>query len=255
MAYLLLGVVAVVAVHGATSWGWLRPRPKRAAKLSPQKARCSDDKDGGEEFAYPLPPADHAYYDKIDRARQRFISGRPGSSAITAEREERVRARFRSHDPRRWRIQPTRFGSSDADFDFCLYDWAVAEKELRMLERKSGLAIQRPPLAYTDAAAKKGAHEAGYDYYFSISDFEAGLLHGSFELKSTVSDEKKITIELSEKGERTPSTIMGTMSELEPRSFARSGDSSDSSTTELKDGGARRRQSRASRQAGGDSSD
>ena len=54
----------------------------------------------------PERPPDHAYYEEIDRARELLLTANR-RSAIASEREERERARFRSHDPRRWRISPS----------------------------------------------------------------------------------------------------------------------------------------------------
>ena len=68
---------------------WLRRRQRSARSLS-----------------LPERPPDHPYYEEIDRARERILSARR-HSAIASEREERERARFRSHDPRRWRISPS----------------------------------------------------------------------------------------------------------------------------------------------------
>ena len=163
----------------------------------------------------PERPPDHAYYEEIDRARELLLTANR-RSAIASEREERERARFRSHDPRRWRISPSyarrrtpvlcaaarassvplmcptahalatrrRFGPGESStFEHILCDWSVADRKLRQLERSEGMTIQRPPLAYSDDLARRGAQEAGCDWYFSVADFEHALLHGALELK------------------------------------------------------------------------
>jgi len=170
-----------------------------------------------------LPP-EHPYYSQIDGARKTFLCERGGKSAIAKEREERVRARlYRSHDPRRWRIVPARFGSQfgshapdacdadEPDFDLLLYDWQVAETQLAHLQTLDGLAIQSPPLAYTDDNARTGAAEAGKSWYFSIADFESALLTGVLELKFVGAADDLCSAR--------PSSIMIELSGLSPTSI------------------------------------
>jgi hypothetical protein len=53
---------------------------------------------------------DHPYYAVIDHARKRFAKTCADAdvvSDVSSEREERLRAKHRSHDPRRWRLSPS----------------------------------------------------------------------------------------------------------------------------------------------------
>ena len=54
------------------------------------------------------------------------------------------------------------------------------------------MAIQRPPLAYSDDLARRGAQEAGCDWYFSVADFEHALLHGALALKPVSSGDDEV---------------------------------------------------------------
>lgn len=79
-----------------------------------------------------------------------------------------------------------RFGTGDGSaFEAPLRDWSSAELSLAHLEASSGLSVQRPPLAYSEEAARRGAEETGRDWFFSIADFEHALLHGTLEIKPT----------------------------------------------------------------------
>merc|ERR1712216_733376 len=80
-------------------------------------------------------------------------------------------------------------------------DWDVAEELLRVLERKNAMRIQTPPLSYTDELARRGASEAGCEWYYSIEDFENALLHGILELKRTDEPGMVVSIQL------TPSSL------------------------------------------------
>lgn len=147
-----------------------------------------------------LLPLEHPYYAQIDAARHRhlFFGNSAATSALRDDDEARERARLRSHDPQRWRLAPSSFSSSagevpgsrhGARFDFELFDWRRAEAALDTLSGEAvGLTIQRPPLAYSESRARRGALEAGRCWYFSIRDFERALLEGEFELKQTDGD-------------------------------------------------------------------
>ena len=80
------------------------------------------------------------------------------------------------------------------------YDWGVAERALTRLESTRGVDVQRPPLAYSDEAARAGAEACGRAWYFSVGDFERALLHGTLELRSVdrEPDQRRMSISLSE---------------------------------------------------------
>lgn len=179
-------------------WGWLHYQQHTA-----RRPPISDT--AGEEL-----PNDHPYYTAIDRARKRFANtcyDAATTKAIAAEREDRLRAKLRSHDPRRWRLSPARFGDGeDATFDFDLFEWSAAERVLALLGTQDSPeaggaylgAIQKPPLAYSNELACRAAIATGCTWYFSIFDFESALLDGVLTLHPTQREmgHKRITIDL-----------------------------------------------------------
>ena len=131
-------------------------------------------------------PDEHEYYARIDAARASHRSamrqlGEP--SVIESElAESALRARLRSHEPRRWRLSASRF-------DYELFSWSSAERQLDHLERTLG-KIQQPPLAFDDETACTAAREGGAEVYFSIEDFENALLEGTLAVRHC--DDKRV---------------------------------------------------------------
>lgn len=150
-------------------------------------------------------PAEHPYYREIDHTTRCFRS-----EEEVYKSEARRRARYRSHDPRRWRARI--FGNADGDdeghgeepappepvaVDYPLFNWADAEREMAQLERIRGLTIQRPPLGYSDESARRLTVEAGCEWYFSIADFDEALLHGTIDIKHVHGTEPSMRLDLS----------------------------------------------------------
>jgi hypothetical protein len=75
-----------------------------------------------------------------------------------------------------------------------------------MYERAHGLTILHPPVAYSDDLARRAAVLAGYNWYFSIADFDEALLTGTLELKAA-HDESSIAY--VDTGSNTPRPACG----------------------------------------------
>ena len=114
---------------------------------------------------------------------------------VASEREARERARHRSHEPCRWRLQPSCFGLGGEHDMAALYEWGVAQRALSQLETCHGYAIQMPPLGYTENVARRAAEAHACDWFFSTDDFDRALLGGTLELRAVVG-EATLAIEL-----------------------------------------------------------
>jgi len=182
----------------------------------PRGKDASETPDAEPRNPVPL-PAEHPYYAAIDRTTIRFRSER----AINLS-EARRRARFRSHDPRRWRAHVFHDGQEDEDDmsltspDRAHFDWSVAEHAMSAMETLHGMKIQRPPLAYSDESARRLTKETSCEWYFSISAFDEALLNGIIEIKH-VGGEQSVLVDLSKQldpakpifvKQRSPSGVM-----------------------------------------------
>lgn len=196
---------------------WLHRRRWRAAIIVGGIGEKEPEPERPEPEASPtrVIPPEHPYYQAIDQTTRRFRS-----EHVINRSEARRRARYRSHDPRRWRcvfyeddeiiddvenianhLDRKRTLSAPAapaahyptpDADYPLYDWKLAERAINILEKEHGLHIQHPPLAYSDESARRLSKEAGCSWYFSIADFDEALLNGSVTLRHTDGDQTMV---------------------------------------------------------------